>query len=69
MLVGTRTRKDVTLVSVVLGTQSTAARDRDSLALLRWGSGQYRRFRPAFEGTVIHARPRSGTAAARSCRW
>ena len=47
----------MTLVSVVLGTESTAARDRDSLALLRWGTGQYRRIRPVFEGTVIDAAP------------
>jgi len=58
VLVGTRTtRKRVTVVSVVLGTSSVAARDRDSLGLLRWGSGQYRKFRPAFEGTVIDTAP------------
>ena len=39
VLVGTRTAQGVTLVSVVLGTGSFAARDRDSLALLRWGAG------------------------------
>ena len=51
VLVGTRTRKNrVTLVSVVLGTSSVAARDRDSLALLRWGAGQYRRVRPGARG-------------------
>ena len=51
MLVGTRTtRKGVTLVSVVLGTRSVAARDRDTLALLRWGAGQYRRIRPVARG-------------------
>jgi D-alanyl-D-alanine carboxypeptidase (penicillin-binding protein 5/6) len=58
VLVGTRTtRKGVTVVSVVLGTDSVAARDRDSLALLRWGSKQYKRFRPAFAGTVVDAAP------------
>jgi D-alanyl-D-alanine carboxypeptidase (penicillin-binding protein 5/6) len=57
VLVGTRTRKDVTLVSVVLGTSSFAARDRDSLALLRWGADKYRRIRPVLEGTVVDAAP------------
>jgi serine-type D-Ala-D-Ala carboxypeptidase (penicillin-binding protein 5/6) len=57
VLVGTRTRKDVTLVSVVLGTSSFAARDRDSLALLRWGAGKYRRTRPVLEGTAVDAAP------------
>ena len=57
VLVGTRTKKHVTLVSVVLGTSSPTARDRDSLALLRWGAGRYRRFRPVFEGTVVDVAP------------
>jgi serine-type D-Ala-D-Ala carboxypeptidase (penicillin-binding protein 5/6) len=57
VLVGTRTRKSVTLVSVVLGTSSVAARDRDSLELLRWGADQYRRVRPVLEGTAIDAAP------------
>ena len=54
VLVGTRTTRDrVTLVSVVLGTPSLAARDADSLALLKWGQGRYKRIRPVIEGTVI----------------
>jgi D-alanyl-D-alanine carboxypeptidase (penicillin-binding protein 5/6) len=57
VLVGTRTKKKVTLVSVVLGTSSLAARDRDSLALLRWGADKYRRTRPVLEGTVVSAAP------------
>ena len=58
VLVGTRTtRKGVTVVSVVLGTDSVAARDRDSLALLRWGAGQYRSFQPALEGTLVEEAP------------
>ncbi len=53
VLVGTCTRDHVTLVSVVLGTPSLAARDADSLALLKWGEGKYERIHPVTEGTVI----------------
>lgn len=53
VLVGTRTRRGVTLVAVVLGTASTAARDADTLSLLRWGAGRYRRVRPVERGTVV----------------
>jgi serine-type D-Ala-D-Ala carboxypeptidase (penicillin-binding protein 5/6) len=53
VLVGTRTRHKVTLVSVVLGTPSIAARDQDSLALLHWGEGQYERIDPVTIGTVV----------------
>jgi D-alanyl-D-alanine carboxypeptidase (penicillin-binding protein 5/6) len=53
VLVGTRTRRGVTLVSVVLGTPSLVARDQDSLALLRWGAEQYQRIRPVMIGTVV----------------
>jgi D-alanyl-D-alanine carboxypeptidase (penicillin-binding protein 5/6) len=37
-------------VSVVLGTSSEAARDADSLALLRYGVAQFRRVHPVVEG-------------------
>jgi serine-type D-Ala-D-Ala carboxypeptidase (penicillin-binding protein 5/6) len=53
VLVGTRTQAGVTLVSVVLGTSSLAARDQDSLALLEWGQGKYKRIHPVTVGTVI----------------
>jgi len=53
VLVGTRTRHRVTLVSVVLGTPSLAARDHDALALLQWGAGRYERIRPVMQGTVV----------------
>jgi serine-type D-Ala-D-Ala carboxypeptidase (penicillin-binding protein 5/6) len=53
VLVGTRTERRVTLVSVVLGTPSLAARDADSLALLRWGADQYEVIRPVTIGTVV----------------
>jgi serine-type D-Ala-D-Ala carboxypeptidase (penicillin-binding protein 5/6) len=53
VLVGTRTRRGVTLVSVVLGTPSPAARDHDALALLQWGAGRYRRIHPVTAGSVV----------------
>ncbi|HKH16946.1 MAG TPA: D-alanyl-D-alanine carboxypeptidase family protein [Solirubrobacteraceae bacterium] len=53
VLVGTRTRRGVTLVSVVLGTPSPSARDQDALKLLQWGAGRYERIRPVIEGTVV----------------
>ena len=45
VLVGTGTRRGVTVVSVVLGTRSEEARNRDTLRLLSWGMSQYRRRR------------------------
>ena len=53
VLVGTRSRERVTLVSVVLGTPSLAARDADSLALLKWGQGKYERINPVTVGEVV----------------
>jgi len=43
VLVGAARRKGVPLVSVVLGTPSEAARDTDTLRLLNYGAGLYRR--------------------------
>ena len=53
VLVGTRARRGVTLVSVVLGTPTPAARDHDALALLQWGAGRYQRIHPVTEGSVV----------------
>ena len=53
VLVGTRSRRGVTLVSVVLGTPSMAARDADSLALLKWGADRYERIHPVTRGAVV----------------
>jgi D-alanyl-D-alanine carboxypeptidase (penicillin-binding protein 5/6) len=53
VLVGTRTRRAVTLVSVVLGTPSLAARDHDALALLQWGAGRYERIHPITRGSIV----------------
>jgi D-alanyl-D-alanine carboxypeptidase (penicillin-binding protein 5/6) len=43
VLVGSASRGGVSVVSSVLGTASEAARDADSLALLRYGLSRYRR--------------------------
>jgi D-alanyl-D-alanine carboxypeptidase (penicillin-binding protein 5/6) len=43
LLVGSATRNGITVVSAVLGEPSEAARDADSLALLRYGLGHYHR--------------------------
>jgi D-alanyl-D-alanine carboxypeptidase (penicillin-binding protein 5/6) len=56
VLVGAAKRKGVRVVSAVLGDPSEAARDADSLALLRWGLRQYRRSTVVRKGEVL-ARP------------
>jgi D-alanyl-D-alanine carboxypeptidase (penicillin-binding protein 5/6) len=43
VLVGSATRGGVTVLSTVLGEPSEAARDADTLALLRYGLSRYRR--------------------------
>jgi serine-type D-Ala-D-Ala carboxypeptidase (penicillin-binding protein 5/6) len=53
VLVGTRRYKKITLVSVVLGTPSMAARDADSLALLKWGEGFYHVITPVNRGITV----------------
>ena len=56
VLVGSATRNGVTVLSAVLGEPSEAARDADTLALLRYGLSRYRR------STVV----RRGQALARA---
>ena len=53
VLVGSGTRNGVSLVSVVLGTASEAAREADTLALLRYGFKQFRRARPVRRGNIL----------------
>ena len=45
VLVGSATRGGVSVISVVTGEPGESARDNDSLALLRYGLGQFRRAR------------------------
>jgi D-alanyl-D-alanine carboxypeptidase (penicillin-binding protein 5/6) len=56
VLVGAATRKGAQLVSVVLGEPSEAARDADTLALLRHGFSFYRRVAAVRRGVTL-ARP------------
>jgi D-alanyl-D-alanine carboxypeptidase (penicillin-binding protein 5/6) len=53
VLVGSATRHGARVVSVVLGAPSEAARDSDTLALLRHGLRQYRRARPVRAGATL----------------
>lgn len=55
VLVGSGTRKGVTLVSVVLGAPSEAARDSETLKLLDYGFSLYRESRPVREGEELAA--------------
>jgi D-alanyl-D-alanine carboxypeptidase (penicillin-binding protein 5/6) len=50
VLVGAAHGHGAKVISVVLGTPSEAARDADSLALLRYGVSQFRRVRPVVDG-------------------
>jgi D-alanyl-D-alanine carboxypeptidase (penicillin-binding protein 5/6) len=56
VLVGSATREGVGVISVVTGEPGESARDNDSVALLRYGLGQFRRAR------VVDRRRRVGVA-------
>jgi D-alanyl-D-alanine carboxypeptidase (penicillin-binding protein 5/6) len=56
-LVGTATRDGVTVISVVLGTGSETARDRNSLRLLRYGLQRYHVITPVKEGQPFASVP------------
>lgn len=53
VLVGAGARNGVRVLSVVLGEPSEAARDADSLALLRYGLGRYRSVTAARQGATL----------------
>ena len=53
VLVGSGTRRGARVVSVLLGAPSEAARDADTLSLLRFGLGEYRRVRPVRAGSTL----------------
>jgi D-alanyl-D-alanine carboxypeptidase (penicillin-binding protein 5/6) len=57
ILVGSKTRRGITVVSAVLGAPSEAARDADSRALLSWALDRYRRERVLKQDTVIATVP------------
>nr|WP_246851773.1 D-alanyl-D-alanine carboxypeptidase family protein [Patulibacter sp. SYSU D01012] len=56
-LVASGRRHGVSVVTVVLGTDSEAARDRDSLALLRYALGRYRRVTAVRRGAAVGRLP------------
>jgi serine-type D-Ala-D-Ala carboxypeptidase (penicillin-binding protein 5/6) len=61
VLVGSGTRKGVTLVSVVMGAPMISARDQDTLALLRYGFSLYRRRKAVTDGEILaHASVANG---------
>jgi len=53
ILVGSASKNGVTVISVVLDEPSEAARDQDSLALIRYGLGRYHTARPVHKGEVF----------------
>jgi serine-type D-Ala-D-Ala carboxypeptidase (penicillin-binding protein 5/6) len=57
ILVGSATSRGVTVISVVLDEPSEAARDADSLALLRYGLRRYHRVSPVRRGQGFAAVP------------
>jgi D-alanyl-D-alanine carboxypeptidase (penicillin-binding protein 5/6) len=57
LLVGSATRNGITVVSVVMGEPSEAARDADSLTLLRYGLNSFRTQTGLRKGAVL-ARPK-----------
>lgn len=52
-LVGSGRRRGISVVTVVLGDPSEAARDSDSIALLRYATSQYDRVRPLRAAAVV----------------
>jgi D-alanyl-D-alanine carboxypeptidase (penicillin-binding protein 5/6) len=74
VLVGSATRRGITVISAVLGEPSEAARDADSLALLRYGLSHYHRVtgtrRGATYATVklAHRKQRLALVATRTVR-
>src|SRR3712207_6915015 len=55
VLVGSATRNGVTVVSAVLGEPTEAARDADTLALLRYGLNRYKRSTLVKRGATLRS--------------
>jgi serine-type D-Ala-D-Ala carboxypeptidase (penicillin-binding protein 5/6) len=60
VLVGSGSRGGMALVSAVLGAPSEAARESDTLALLKWGFDNYRLVSPLRTGQVVARLPVHG---------
>lgn len=56
-LVGSARRRGISVISVVLGTDSEAQRDSDSLALLRYATARYDRVRALRRGATVGRLP------------
>jgi D-alanyl-D-alanine carboxypeptidase (penicillin-binding protein 5/6) len=56
-LVGSGRRRGISVITVVLGDDSEAHRDADSLALLRYALARYERARPLSRATVVGSLP------------
>jgi D-alanyl-D-alanine carboxypeptidase (penicillin-binding protein 5/6) len=57
VLIGSGKRRGISLISVVLGTTSEAARNNDTLKLLQYGFAQYRRSTAVRRGQVVRRVP------------
>ena len=71
ILVGSASKNGITVISVVLDEPSEAARDQDSLALIRYGLSRYHRATPVRKGEAFatrQARPPRRARAARGGR-
>jgi serine-type D-Ala-D-Ala carboxypeptidase (penicillin-binding protein 5/6) len=74
VLIGSATRRGVTVIAAVLGDPSIAARDADALALLRFGLARYhrvaavRRGRTYATAALAHRDAAVGLVAARTVR-
>ncbi|MGI8559210.1 MAG: D-alanyl-D-alanine carboxypeptidase family protein [Solirubrobacteraceae bacterium] len=62
-LVGAGRRRGATMISVVLGEPNAGARDRDTLALLRYGLSMYRRAQLVRRGQAYASVPVAGAPA------
>ncbi|HXE98851.1 MAG TPA: D-alanyl-D-alanine carboxypeptidase family protein [Solirubrobacterales bacterium] len=60
VLVASGTRKGVTLLSVVMGAPSEAARDQDTMSLMRYGFSRYLRRTPVQSGETLASPPVRG---------
>ncbi|HLL86232.1 MAG TPA: D-alanyl-D-alanine carboxypeptidase family protein [Thermoleophilaceae bacterium] len=65
VLVGSGRAHGADVVSVVLGSPTEAARNADSLAILRWGLDRFKRRRVVRAGAEVASRPISGRGGAR----
>jgi D-alanyl-D-alanine carboxypeptidase (penicillin-binding protein 5/6) len=66
VLVGSGTRGHLTLISAVLGAPTETARESDTLALLKWGFGNFHLVSPVTIGQTVATRPVQGRPGQRA---